>query len=407
MSDHIPQEVLANILIRLRVNDLVRCRRVSKQWLSIIDDPHFISRQLQRSISTNCNAALYLQDRDSPILCWKRMYASDVSFFSTPIHYEPSQVSLMGSCHGLVCFSLSDHPDDFVVLNPSTGERHTVSCSMVEKRVGERLEAYGFGYDESSDDFKVVRILQTRVDSYSFSYRAEIYGVRSKGLSWTIPLPYAGWRQYDRKSIGVFVGNSIHWCTMHYTSLDLFEYVIDAIDLVSNTYHELQLPDYNFDETGFESLNVGIVATRLSLCGVHTEGRKICVWVMEEYGNPESWNRLFCIDYDGYYHNAVTTVGCNVDRILLMHNSNELSWYDPSKNEGGTILTRDVQWKHGMYEATYCLESLVKIFPNVAADVKKDAHEKQLKRLADQEITEDGHPAFINLCNLKALMYKD
>ncbi|CAN1351314.1 hypothetical protein LINPERPRIM_LOCUS42499 [Linum perenne] len=191
MSDNVPEEVVADILLRLRVNDLIRCRRVSKQWLSIIDDPHFISRQLQLSISTNTNAALYLQDRRSPILFWKQRYASDINFFSTPIKYEPSEVSLMGSCHGL-----------------------TITC--------------------------------------------------------------------------------------------LF-------------------------------------------CGVLKKWRKIGIWVLEEYGNPESWNRRYYIDYEGFFR-SVTSVGSNGGKILLMLNGNKLSWYDPSKNEDGTILTHDVEWCHAVFK---------------------------------------------------------
>ncbi|CAN1129986.1 hypothetical protein LINPERHAP2_LOCUS5561 [Linum perenne] len=46
MSDHIPDKVMTKIFQRLSVNDLVRCRRVSKQWLAIVDSPHFISWKL-------------------------------------------------------------------------------------------------------------------------------------------------------------------------------------------------------------------------------------------------------------------------------------------------------------------------------------------------------------------------
>ncbi|CAN1160928.1 F-box protein CPR1 [Linum perenne] len=282
---------MVNILLRLRVKDLVSCRRVSKQWLSIIDDPHFISRQLQRSISTNSNAALFLQDRESPTLYWKQNYTSDVNFFSIQIHYEPSQIMyepsqvlLMGSCHGLVCFSLFNHPNDFVVLNPSTGERHKVIISANEERV---------------DD------------------------------------------------------------------------------------------------------------TRLSLCGVSKERPKICIWVMEEYGNPESWNMLYYIDYYWCFPYSVTTLGSNGDKIKLLIDWQKFAWCDPSKNKDETISINYTKWPNGYYEAEYCLESLVKIFPNQTADVKKDdADEKQLKKLADQEITEDELPAFLNLHNLKSLVYE-
>ncbi|CAN1160926.1 F-box protein CPR1 [Linum perenne] len=432
MSDHIPEEVMANILLRLSVNDLVRCRRVSKQWHSIIDNTHFISLQLQRSISTNSNAALYLQDRKSPILFWKRResptlywkqnYTSDVNFFSIQIHYEPSQparVFLMGSCHGLVCFSLFDHPDDFVVFNPSTGERHTVSCPMddfvvfnpstgerhtvscpmVERREGERLVAYGFGYDKSSDDYKMVRILQTNAEIYG----AEIFSVRSKGFFRKIPLPTANWLDYARKFMGVFVGGSIHWC------INTNSVVIHAIDLVSNTYHHFQGPDYKFCQTVLDNMNVGIVDTHLSVCGALKEQSKIGIWVMEEHGNPESWNMLYCIDHQWSLPYSLTPVGSNSDKILLMLDWNRFVWYDPINVADGTILADNLKWRYGSYEPIYCLESLVKIFPDKGADVKKDAYGKQLKRIAvsAQEIPQSSHPDFLELRSLNALMFED
>ncbi|CAN1161576.1 hypothetical protein LINPERHAP2_LOCUS24006 [Linum perenne] len=99
---------MANILLRLRVNDLVRCRRVSKFWLSVIDDPHFISRrQLQLSISTNSNAALLLQK---------------------------------------------------------------------EERVGDKVKAYGFGYDESSDDYNSNRDWSLQVLSPCRNLQRQVQG---------------------------------------------------------------------------------------------------------------------------------------------------------------------------------------------------------------------------------------
>ncbi|CAN1160925.1 F-box protein CPR1 [Linum perenne] len=327
---------MVNILLRLRVKDLVSCRRVSKQWLSIIDDPHFISRQLQRSISTNSNAALFLQDK---------------------------------------------------------------------RRVGERLVAYGFGYDESSDDYKVVRILQTRAedDSYRTCYHAEIFSVRSKGFFRKIPLPTANWLDYARKFMGVFVGGSIHWC------INTNSVVIHAIDLVSNTYHHFQGPDYKFCQTVLDNMNVGIVDTHLSVCGALKEQSKIGIWVMEEHGNPESWNMLYCIDHQWSLPYSLTPVGSNSDKILLMLDWNRFVWYDPINVADGTILADNLKWRYGSYEPIYCLESLVKIFPDKGADVKKDAYGKQLKRIAvsAQEIPQSSHPDFLELRSLNALMFED
>ncbi|CAN1351315.1 F-box protein CPR1 [Linum perenne] len=404
MSDQISQEVMVSILLRLKVKDLVHCRRVSKYWLSIIDDPQFISLQLERSVSTNSNAALFLQDRDSPILYCKQNYASDINFFSTPIHYEPSQVLLMGSCHGLVCFSLWDNPRDFFVLNPSTGERHTVSSPIKVERKGGILNAYGFGYDKLSDDYKVVRIIQTITDSFEVSYRAEINGVRSKGFSVTVPLPNADMIDYKHKYTGVFVGGSIHWCIRNCSKRYPYPHVIHAIDLASNTYCQLQCPDYNFCQTGFVNFYIGTVDTRLSLSGILMNISKIGIWVMEEYGNPESWNRLYCIDYEGPTSYSVSSMGSNGDKILLMLNWQKFGWCDPIKDadDNAAILTDYGDFGCDSYEALYCSESLVRIFPNGAAaaaaadHVKKDAYDEHLKKLTIEEFTQKRQPAGFN-----------
>ncbi|CAN1761606.1 hypothetical protein LINPERHAP1_LOCUS7955 [Linum perenne] len=97
--------------------------------------------------------------------------------------------------------------------------------------------------------------IQTHADSYISSYRAAINGVRSKGFSRTIPFPSADRMHYRPRSIGVFVGDSIHWCALHSRNADPYEHV-DAIDIVSNTYHQLQCPDYNFGETSFVTFNL-------------------------------------------------------------------------------------------------------------------------------------------------------
>ncbi|CAN1143813.1 F-box protein CPR1 [Linum perenne] len=421
MSDHIPQEVITNILLRLRVKDLFTCRCVSKLWLLIIDDPHFISLQLQRSISTNSNAALFLQDRESPTLYWKQKYDRDISFFSNPIHYEPSEVLLMGSCHGLVCFSfcnnphphdffsLCNHPHDFVVLNPSTREQHTVSIPMEERRLGDKLVGCGFGNDKSSDDYKVVKIIETEMRHVypypSPSFRAEIYCIRSKWVSWTIPLPHAYWNCCVHKFIGVFFCGSLHWCTSHWTdSIKMQNHVIHVIDLGSNTYRQLQCPDYSNVSSSVD-LNVGIVDTRLCLFGSLNDAGKIGIWAMEEYGNPESWSRIYSVQYVSDYWfpfsvlpSSVFPVGSNGDEILLMLGWDTFAWCDPTNNEDETFLTDDAYWRYGSYEAVYCLESLVKIFPCQPSYEREDAY---------QEVQLNGHPGFLDLRKLKALMYED
>ncbi|CAN0897157.1 F-box protein CPR1 [Linum grandiflorum] len=368
---------MTNILLRLRVKDLVSCRRVSKQWLSIIDDPHFIRCQLECSLSTNTNAALFLQHGRAHIFYWRQKLVGCSSFFSDYVHRCPSLALFMGSCHGLVCFCLYNYPHEFIILNPSTGEQHTLNNPAREARKANKLKGYGFGYDELSDDYKMVWILETI--PCNGSYIAEIFGVRSKDFSRTIPLPTSNWK---KKQIGLFFGSSLHWCTLQSGHSTVREHVIHAIDLVSNTYRQLQLPKTTFGQV--HNLNLGIVDRCLCLCGLVSNEHKIGIWVMEEYGNLESLNRIYYITYgDGPYLKPypfyLCCLGNTGEKILLIINQYTLASFDPTKkNADGIVSLRfDMHFRYKSNKAIWCQETLVKIFPN---DVKKDAYDKQLTK---------------------------
>ncbi|CAN0897112.1 F-box/kelch-repeat protein At3g06240 [Linum grandiflorum] len=378
MADLIPPEIMANILLRLRVKDLVNCRRVSKQLLSIIDDPHFIRTQREFAHSTNSNCALFIYDRSGTyylrVAMRKHKYDDINSFFSTQLaNYELATESrLIGSCHGLVCFSFNQ-PDslDFLVINPSTGERHTLANPSKDARrtTHDELIVHGFGYDKLSDDYKVVRILQTWSDDSHIeqsAFSAEIYGVRSKGFLRTIPLLDSDWMDICFLNFtGVFFDSSLHWCTWN---SDNEENVIHAIDIVSNTYRRLHWPETTFGLLWH--FNLGIVDRRLCLCDFGRD-ENISIWVMEEYWNPESWIKIYCFQNELLRDLYITPLGSDGDKIFLLLNGRTFFWGDQTKNnvDGTTIdLSGEGSQLKAPYAAIFCSESLVKIFPN---DVKK------------------------------------
>ncbi|CAN0897032.1 F-box protein CPR1 [Linum grandiflorum] len=339
MSDHIPQDIMSDIILRLDFKDLVRCRRVSKQWRSVIDDPLFIRSQLEFALSTNSNSALFIQGYlsfSSPftVYLWKHKSCANSdnvilrNFFSdSPARAQ--SVFMVGSCHGLVCFYLPKRRPEYLIANPSTGERHTLSYDLT-KEGDSSLKAYGFGYDELSDDYKVVRILKTMSDH---SYIAAIYGVRSEGFFKTIPLPDAPGLNYPIMSIGVFFHSSLHWCIEEKSGNNdgaYLEHAIDAIDLVSNSSRRFHLLETVFGGCLAVSsdLNVGVVNRRLCLSGFLRGWKEIGVWVMEEYGNSESWNRIYCIQnvvQSSSYLDRLF-IGSEGDKILLSVDKHNFFW---------------------------------------------------------------------------------
>ncbi|CAN1778246.1 F-box/kelch-repeat protein At3g23880 [Linum perenne] len=376
MSDFIPQEVMTNILKRLPIKDLVRCRSVSKHWLAIIDTPHFISCQLHHSISTNFNSALFFQTTMEGVTYYTRGRRSP-----NEIPDLPDKLILMGSCHGLVCFVLVDcnlHSmfgrifipqssyvlPQLLLLNPTTGERCSCSVdSFITKEQVPKMAAYGFGYDEISEDYKVVRIMQ----SASGFHDAEIYCVRGKAFSsTTIHFPVAKWLEFEQR-VGKFVCGALHWCNY---DADAHRFKIRAIDLGSETIRELAQPNYSFKKKGACFLNIGVLdSSRLCVCAFHKAVNETDVWVMKEYGKVESWSMIYCFKNFIWPRNlpvnSVIPVGSIGRQILLMFARCRFAVCDPDTKRV-TFVKSDRIGNPGsnIREAVYCLESLVKIFPN-------------------------------------------
>ena len=50
-STPLPNEIIVEILLKLRVGSLLRCKSVCKSWQSLISDPYFIKSHLSLSTS--------------------------------------------------------------------------------------------------------------------------------------------------------------------------------------------------------------------------------------------------------------------------------------------------------------------------------------------------------------------
>ncbi|CAN0909385.1 F-box protein CPR1 [Linum grandiflorum] len=396
MSDHIPLEIVTNILERLRVNDLVRCRRVSKQWLAVIDSPQFIRSKLRSSTSTTSNAAVFLQPQAKKdannLLCWREEFGSnsnntsgDGFSSSGPIEYRyvPDQVLLMGSCHGLICFARVHRPHDLVVLNPSTGERHVLDSFFNDVEFDD-VRAYGFGYDEISQGYKVVLIT-----SIPHDFAVNIYDLRHKTVSVTVPTDTTTfWHIMTAGQIvGVFFSGAIHWSTFEFSELGC---AIQALDLATETVRRLPVPP-NLVSADKVELNLAVVDSCFCVSVLNKNAGEIAIWLMKEYGRRESWSKIYTvIRRQDSVPGSVIPLGSNGGRILLMFDRCRFVWCDPVKN----LVVEAVRANIGdeTYEAVYCVESLVMLFQ---MEVDSDADKKDYYRV--MEVKRKEHEAKLML----------
>ncbi|CDP18006.1 unnamed protein product [Coffea canephora] len=152
MSDHIPDHVLVNVLLRLPFDSLIRSRCVSKSWRSLIDDPHFIKMHYlnKNHLQTNYHhddtkiialvehgASVFTRPEsikfytlDSDLSCSSILHAKQLN---CPIELSEYHVRLAGSCNGLLCLLASE--SDIFLWNPIRGLKSTVNYPLLLMKI--------------------------------------------------------------------------------------------------------------------------------------------------------------------------------------------------------------------------------------------------------------------------------
>ncbi|XP_045823812.1 F-box/kelch-repeat protein At3g23880-like [Trifolium pratense] len=147
---------------------------------------------------------------------------------------------------------------------------------------------YGFGYDSISDTYKVVVVFSDlthddlTIDELMNEVNREVM-VHTLGTdSWKnvseFPFAFVSYCQY-----GQHVTGTINW--LIFAGINR---VIASFDLGKECYREVLLPD---DSSKVDNNKLLLSVFRDCLCMISGED----VWVMKEYGNKESWTKLFTI----------------------------------------------------------------------------------------------------------------
>ncbi|KAJ0806746.1 putative F-box domain-containing protein [Helianthus annuus] len=128
MAEVVHADIVEQILIRLEVKALIRCKSVCNSWHSLITSTRFINGHLNRSYNNELGSRRIL-----------------LGNFISRFH------RLVGSSNGLACIIL-DYGFKVLVGNPLTSE---LRKPVVPRWMYGFSLCYGFGYDSSTDDSKV------------------------------------------------------------------------------------------------------------------------------------------------------------------------------------------------------------------------------------------------------------
>ncbi|KAK2385765.1 F-box/kelch-repeat protein [Trifolium repens] len=309
-------DLVEEILCRLPVRSLLQFQCVCKSWKSLIsDNPKFVKKHLHISLTcpvqshhhlilhSSTGKLGYLDSSISSIF----NTVSKSIFTPTELRY-PSILNtvsfqVVGSCHGIICASI---PHYVIFWNPSI--QNLKISPILDVSIYKTM--YGFGYDRYNDNYKVVAV-------FCYDSGKTKVNVHTMGTNC--------WRKIQEFPFGVpdgesgkFVGGTVNWLVCENGIRLNSSLSIVSLDLGNESYQKILLPDYG-DESVF-SLTLGEL--RDCLCIFAYGKSSVNVWIMKEYGNNESWNKLLTIpfieDFVGLYTTFTKVVYIYEDEQVLL-----------------------------------------------------------------------------------------
>ncbi|KAK9949275.1 hypothetical protein M0R45_004808 [Rubus argutus] len=293
-DEHLPEDIIVQILYRLPVKPLIRFRCVSKRWTSIISDPQFAKSQFKyaserKTLSHRLllSTSSQLESLDLQTLSFED--DASVRKLTFPFKEAGRAVKILGSCNGMVFAATGLHSlDNCFIWNPTTGL--LLKLPNPSYRVGwcPGFPHCGFGYVSATDDYKVVvldhfRNSTTPVDMYS-----------SKANSWKRieSEPHFSPEDYFPQPKGMFLNEALHWLDRGPGDKP----TVIAFDLAKEKFREMPLPLLKQDdEAGVLYSELGVLSGGCLCVACYDDvlfGGFIHVWVMMDYDVRESWTEL-------------------------------------------------------------------------------------------------------------------
>ncbi|OVA00482.1 F-box domain [Macleaya cordata] len=369
--ENLNTELTLEILSRLPTDSVLRCTGVCKTWQTLIRHPYFAHihhrRQLQLLYGgggrggggdkvgmgllfwigrfrekmgiLQLHYRSNIDDDDDDGQQQRHLYSKILTRIGNfEIQKDRSRNAVVGSCNGLICFSVPHHDveDPIRIHNPITQEY--VDLPRLRENIFEGCMASiasGFGYHPSTNQYKVVRI----------AYHPEelmmgIVEVYTLGDG-------RGWRNIGEISYmlscslrGIYVNGALHWMD------DNDPGKIVAFDLSDEEFRLLPSPpcvplgEYHDDDDQLFNLLKHYKLSQFGgrLCVIHWDerGENVDIWSLNKEDadyHSWSWTREFSIARRGLYMNeyqpfqpfALTENG----EILLGSSLKILSLYDP------------------------------------------------------------------------------
>ncbi|KAL3624947.1 hypothetical protein CASFOL_031615 [Castilleja foliolosa] len=302
--------LLMEILVRLPAEDLTRYKLVCKDWRDLIESPNFVSAHLNHSKrNPSRHHILFKGDTFHP--------------FSSAIRFCSSNVIIVGSINGLICFAGKgttkdiESPDDIWILNPITG--NAIKLPFPDSPVditGCDSVTFAFWCDSVTGAYKIVKITSIydqnsqKLSIFSrpvVSNSVELWDSSYPDIWGKIPMNFdrcfhhaSGWVTRCDAVIGMHCywimsyseGLGAFILSFNMKTLVLEQISLPDISIPDKTLHKYLADDYkaNFFGANWNG-NFALVGKGKTRAGIHYYN----VWKLEVCG---VWNQKYCLHLD-------------------------------------------------------------------------------------------------------------
>ncbi|XP_049364168.1 F-box protein At3g07870-like [Solanum verrucosum] len=217
-------------------------------------------------------------------------------------HFHPRSAILVGSCNGFICLvggltHIENH--SVYINNPLFGEYFKLELPKWEISVTQ--VAYGFCFSEVSREYKVLRLVDRKVQD----------DIRASEL------------EYDFGKANV--NGTLHWMDSEKTDS------IYCFDVETEKIKSLLAPP------GLETPSSNLRLAELGNClcltdNIHIWNVNINIWWMKEYGIAESWTKNSILVESiprGMVNYSFEPIFIWKDGEILFQSCSKLAWYNP------------------------------------------------------------------------------
>ncbi|KAL3510504.1 hypothetical protein ACH5RR_029905 [Cinchona calisaya] len=289
----LPTYILVDIFSRIPRTTIISMKRICKTWYNLISDPHFGNTYF----ATQCTVSLVLSGRNFissfPKLrtdCDYNAQTNREKILITPADFSGDRGTLLGSCNGLICFSIisnSKQSCTLYIFNPQLKECARLPQPKVEKII--RDDVYGFGFCPATGHYKVLRILTKKWQRGKSEAQVHTIGIddcwRNIGENCHFPMAKK-WPEHLNKAriCEVTLMGALHWIVEDSHAPEF----LYSFDMDEEEVCPIPPPPIVGERNCWTSLGV----LRDCLCLFHS----ICplnidIWWMRDYGVVSSWTK--------------------------------------------------------------------------------------------------------------------